>query len=58
MDFESREIYRRRIASTARHSDLSNTDIARAALALARIDTKPSGERSRSTSTYFTFAIA
>ena len=35
MDFDSREIYRRRVASIARHSDHSESEVAQTALDLA-----------------------
>ena len=36
MDFETREIYRKRIAFVARHSDCSESQVAQTALELAR----------------------
>ncbi len=36
MDFETRELYRKRIATVARHSDCSESQVAQAALELAR----------------------
>lgn len=37
MDFESREAYRKRVAEIARHSDCTESDVARAAVELARL---------------------
>ncbi len=37
MDFESRDLYRDRLSKIARHSDLTETEVAREALALAQL---------------------
>jgi hypothetical protein len=47
MDFESREIYRQRVASIARHSDCSESQVAHAALELAREGTLHSAKDPR-----------
>ena len=43
MDFESREMYRKRIAFIARHSDCTESQVAQAALDLAREARAPGG---------------
>jgi hypothetical protein len=46
MDFDSREFYRKRLASIAHHSDCTEYQVAQAALDLAReAQAKPSGDR-------------
>ena len=45
MDFDSREFYRKRVATVARHSDCSELQVAQASLELAReADVNPTGD--------------
>jgi hypothetical protein len=47
MDFESRELYRERVAFVARHSDLSELEVAQAAFDLAHEATECAGDDER-----------
>jgi hypothetical protein len=47
MDFESRELYRKRISSVARHSDCSESQVAQIALEMAREAAGREGEEPR-----------
>jgi len=47
MDFETREVYRKRVAFVARHSDFTESDVAKAVLELARESSKHKAEDPR-----------